>query len=227
MKSTRRLTLVAVCSTLLCLLTSCSTYLSRNIDKPWQPDASLGVNTLYMGTRADLTFFSHAPADDDYPAFLSLLPYVFIDLPISLVADTLLLPGWTYDELVRHRLHKAAAKGDVELIQRLLDHGADIDERGVWGHTPLMMAAWTGQAIVVAYLLSRGANSNLSVPGKMEVSSEDRKATAYDYAVHQRHCDIAHVLWEHMHRRAKPPGRHPGACTREYHARQQPDERED
>ena len=227
MKSTRRLILVAVCSTLLGLLTSCSTYLTRSIDKPWQPDASLGVNTLFMGTRADLNFFSHVPKDDDYPAFLSLLPYVFIDLPISLVADALLIPGWTYDELVRHRLHKAAARGDLEHVRYLLDRGANVNAPGVWGHTPLMMASWTGRSQVVAYLISHGANPNLFVQGGREVTSEKHKATAYDFALHQRHCDIAHFLWERMDRRTMPSERPPQACPNTYHARQTPEEPEE
>ncbi len=90
-----------------------------------------------------------------------------------------------------------------------------------------MIASWTGQESVVVYLVSRGANPTLSVHMEMESPSKERKATAYDYAVHQRHCAIAHVLWENMHRRGESPGRRPRACTKEYHARQQPDEREE
>ncbi len=217
MKSTRRLYPVAVCSTLLCLLTSCSTYLSHSIDTPWQPDESLGVNTLYMGFRADLTYFSHAPEAEDYPAFFALLPYVFIDLPISLVADTLLLPGWTYDEFIRHRLHKAAARGDLKGIRYQLDHGADVNEPGVWGHTPLMMAAWSGQSAVVSYLISQGANPNLFARKDIETSANGLRSTAYDYAAHQGHCDIANFLWERMHRSARPIGHRSEACKREHH----------
>lgn len=220
MKSARRLLPIAVCSTLLCLLTSCGTYLNRMIDKPWQPDASLGLNTLYMGTRADLTLFSHVPEVGDYPAFLSLLPYVFVDLPISLVADTLLLPGWTYDELIRHRLHRAAARGDLTRVQDLLDRGADVDEAGVWGHTPLMMASWAGQSAVVSHLIARGADPTLSVQKGIETASDQQNATAYDYAAYRGHCDIARFLWERMHGRARPLDRRAGACKAEFHAHQ-------
>lgn len=220
MESTRRLLHLAVCSTFFCLLISCSTYLNHSIDRPWQPDESLGANTLYMGFRNDLTFFTHAPEADDYPAFITLLPYVFIDLPISFVADTLLIPGWTYDELIRHRLHKAAVRGNVGELRDLLDHGADVDEPGIWGHTPLMMAAWAGRAAAVSHLIARGANPNAFVGQGSTPPQSGHRVTAYDYAARQGHCGIADFLWERMDRSLRPLGHTSQDCERQYHASQ-------
>ncbi|KAJ5380404.1 ankyrin repeat-containing protein [Penicillium cataractarum] len=52
----------------------------------------------------------------------------------------------------------AARRGHLEILEILLDHGADIEIRNPVGMTPLMIAAREGQCEVVKVLLARGAN---------------------------------------------------------------------
>jgi ankyrin repeat protein len=62
--------------------------------------------------------------------------------------------GWT-------PLHYAATKGDVAIIQMLLDENAYIDAASPNGTTPLMMAAMYGTTAAVKVLLDAGADPTL------------------------------------------------------------------
>ena len=56
-------------------------------------------------------------------------------------------------------MHVAAVQGSVEIVNLLLDSGADINARAsAW--TPLHVAAWMEQVDVVRVLLNRGAEVN-------------------------------------------------------------------
>ena len=60
-------------------------------------------------------------------------------------------------------LHCAAWKGHAEVVELLLDAGADIDdhnENGHWGMSPLHAAAHGNQRKVAEVLLARGASLN-------------------------------------------------------------------
>ena len=39
-------------------------------------------------------------------------------------------------------LHLASGKGHIEIVEFLLNHGADTESETCTGHTPLMFAAW-------------------------------------------------------------------------------------
>ena len=51
--------------------------------------------------------------------------------------------------------------GNLENVVRLIEQGADVNRRDVLGNTPLMAAAYTGQADMVRLLLARGADKFL------------------------------------------------------------------
>jgi len=51
-----------------------------------------------------------------------------------------------------------AGQGKVESVRFLLDHGADVDARGLDGGTPLEQTAWFAQPAVTRLLLERGAD---------------------------------------------------------------------
>ena len=55
-------------------------------------------------------------------------------------------------------LHIAARKGEIEDIDILVAHGANVNVRGDLGNTPLHQAALNGQARAIARLLELGAD---------------------------------------------------------------------
>jgi ankyrin repeat protein len=62
--------------------------------------------------------------------------------------------GWT-------ALHFAAAAGDLEIMNMLLEHHAYIDAGSPSGLTPLMLAAREGMEDAVKLLLEQGADATL------------------------------------------------------------------
>lgn len=60
--------------------------------------------------------------------------------------------GWTL-------LHRAAEVGSTEMCQILLDNGAAVDIRSIWGwHTPLHIALGNGHLETALLLVEHGAN---------------------------------------------------------------------
>lgn len=57
-------------------------------------------------------------------------------------------------------LHKAAERGDVAKIEKLLDAGEALEAPGRFGHTPLLAAVCARKLEAVRALLSRGADPN-------------------------------------------------------------------
>ena len=59
-------------------------------------------------------------------------------------------------------LHKACEKDDTELVELLVEHGADINCRDAEGFTPLHVGAISGKMQVVKKLVELGADDNLT-----------------------------------------------------------------
>jgi ankyrin repeat protein len=57
-------------------------------------------------------------------------------------------------------VHLAAWNGDVNLIQLLHSHGADLNMTTVHGWTPLHLAAWTGNSETAKFLIDNHANNH-------------------------------------------------------------------
>lgn len=57
-------------------------------------------------------------------------------------------------------LHDAAVIGSVELVERLIANGADVDARDVRGYTPLYIAIQSGHVEVAKVLIANGADVN-------------------------------------------------------------------
>lgn len=87
-------------------------------------------------------------------------------------------PGWT-------ALHYAAAIGDNDVVQRLLDKSAYIDAESPNKTTPIMMAARGGHILTVKLLLEEGADATLK---------NDQGLTAIDLARKYEHEDIVEGL---------------------------------
>ena len=57
-------------------------------------------------------------------------------------------------------LMESADKGHLDIVDILIEHGADIHDRNDNGHDPLISASIGGHVNVVEFLLSKGANPN-------------------------------------------------------------------
>ena len=86
--------------------------------------------------------------------------------------------GWT-------PLHYAAAVGDVEIVQLLLDKSAYVDAESPNKTTPLMMAARGGQTNVAKVLIEAGADVALK---------NDQGLNAVDFALKNEHRDTAELI---------------------------------
>jgi ankyrin repeat protein len=84
-------------------------------------------------------------------------------------------------------LIKATYAGNVEAIKRLLEKGADINQRDASGDTSLILAARFGKLGVVKILLEKGADIN---------ATNRRGDTALNWAIGNEHKDIVKLLLE-------------------------------
>jgi ankyrin repeat protein len=57
-------------------------------------------------------------------------------------------------------IHEAAVAGDVELVEMLIENGADVDDRDVHGYTPLLLAIQAGNTDIAKVLIAGGADVN-------------------------------------------------------------------
>ena len=77
------------------------------------------------------------------------------------ISAILLVDPWA----TRYRFHKAALKGDLATIDRMLGEGTPVDLRDDFTETALMDAAEEGHLVVVKRLLSAGADVNAQTDG--------------------------------------------------------------
>jgi ankyrin repeat protein len=63
-------------------------------------------------------------------------------------------------------LQEAAEEGYLRIVERLIDHGADVNRPFADGRTPLWWAAGNGHIEVVELLIARGANVNAAAKGR-------------------------------------------------------------
>ena len=82
-------------------------------------------------------------------------------------------------------LHLAASRGDLAVVQFLLDKGARVDAEDKDGKNALILAATKGYREMVELLLKRGANPTLSDTGGR---------TALFWALANGHKEIAEIL---------------------------------
>ena len=74
-------------------------------------------------------------------------------------SGTMVPSVWTFPtEPERRELHAAAERGDVGMVQILLDRGADVNIRSHESYTPLHRAVLQNHGAVVKLLLDRGAS---------------------------------------------------------------------
>jgi ankyrin repeat protein len=85
-------------------------------------------------------------------------------------------------------VHDAARAGDSQTVTRLLDQGANIEDREPTGETPLIAAALAGQTQIVELLLDRHAAIE---------ARNDRGLTPLHAAAYGGHADTVAALLEH------------------------------
>ncbi len=96
--------------------------------------------------------------------------------------------GWT-------ALHYAAAVGDNEIVQMLMEKDADLDAKSPNNTTPIMMAARGGHILTVKLLLDAGADAALK---------NDVGMTAIDFAQQNGNKDIVEGLQYRLKKAGKP-----------------------
>ena len=94
-------------------------------------------------------------------------------------------------------LHWAASSDDVELIDALLDAGADLEARGavIGGGTPVADATAFGQWRAAERLIERGAHTNLFESAVMGLNDRVQAELAAEPGAEQ----ITHALWGACH----------------------------
>ncbi len=121
--------------------------------------------------------------------------------------------GWT-------KLHLAAARGQTDVVERLLGKGENVDVRNAKGRTPLYEAAKRGQLEVVKLLTERGAAVNAKEREEgftpLHVSSEQKHIAVVKYLlsrgadVHVRNrwdqTPLWQAAWQAWHQDAQVAG---------------------
>ncbi len=82
-------------------------------------------------------------------------------------------------------LHLASRRGWLNVLDFLVEKGANVNARGAWELTPLMYAAIFNQSKIASRLITCGADTSLQdVKGK----------TALDYAVQEKNFEIVEII---------------------------------
>lgn len=92
----------------------------------------------------------------------------------KVMLDYALEEGHNYSAGV-HALHRAAHRGDIDLIHMLTRRGLDVNAFDCEGYTPLMLAAMGGHSRVCELLISCGASCDLENTRKETALSLARK----------------------------------------------------
>ncbi|KAG1695148.1 hypothetical protein DVH05_020789 [Phytophthora capsici] len=103
-------------------------------------------------------------------------------------------------------LHRALSEGSIEIVQLLLDHGADVNQRSTWGwYSPLHLACKTGSEEMIWLLLNHGAKWSLT---------DKAKKTPLQWAVRAGKASVAYRVDQQLHAKAKLQAREQQPITK-------------
>lgn len=87
---------------------------------------------------------------------------------------------------VNEDLLNAARKGDLDTVKTLIEQGAPVEAHTPYGQTPLYLAAMSGHAAVVQFLLDKGART--------DVTDTFYKASMLDFVLERKHYAVAKLI---------------------------------
>ncbi len=110
-------------------------------------------------------------------------------------------------------LHYAAEEGRTDVIEYLVDHGADVNDICYSGMTPLHLAAWSGHLATAEALVEHGARTDTKtearperdavLPGSPDGKPQHFRAvparTPLDLAKEQKHPEVVEFLTRKPH----------------------------
>ena len=102
-----------------------------------------------------------------------------------------------YQGRIDGTLHISSSKGALELVEKLLNAGANADVANSYGYAPLHVAAFTGQTAIAEALLNAGADPN-AIPKEASSSRETLErcggVTPLHFAAASGHVEIVSAL---------------------------------
>ena len=175
----------------------------------FQGDQALIDQLLIEGVDAEVTDdrgFTplHWAAWQGHDSIVSdLLEYgVNIDPKITTFTMEVSDPSGTLSPLVdtgffynAHPLHFAAFRGYSNIVNDLLDHGADPDSENGYGDRPIFVAAYEGHYDIVEFLLAAGADVN---------AMNNDGVTALEFIANTDHEEIKQLLEQHSKAQTLP-----------------------
>jgi len=98
------------------------------------------------------------------PRMSRFLLVFFVVVAIGLIVG-LCVGGWLFlgkaqKSMKESPLAVAVVSGNIENVNRLITEGADINKSVIMGHTPLIMATYSGFPLIAEQLLKAGADPN-------------------------------------------------------------------
>lgn len=99
-------------------------------------------------------------ANPEYAELVSAIRERDVDHVRKVIAKYPWLVNFNRPEMFGSPLMLAAVSNQPDLVDVLVDSGADVNAKGRWGATPLHWACWRGSADAVDALLHRGADVN-------------------------------------------------------------------
>lgn len=91
---------------------------------------------------------------------LVLLVVIIVIVPISLLVFKNWFINYAKKMGEERPLYIAAVLGDIEKVDRLIDRGANTNEKGLKGHTPLIAVTRSHHSLIADHLLTAGADPN-------------------------------------------------------------------